>query len=350
MKLKEILYKNELTKSDLVYLFGITEINELDQLFARADEVRREFCGEDVNLRGMIEFSNFCESHCLYCGLREDNFSIKRYRMTADEIIETARIINNIGIKTIVLQSGEDNYYDTDIISYIIYTIKQSSETEVTLSLGERGFDEYRAWKISGADRYLLKFETSNPKQYSLYHPDDNLSERLSHLKYLKRVGYQVGSGNLIGLPTQSIEDIIEDLFLIKNLNVDLAAFSPFVPSAFTPYQNKPQGNVILALKTISIARLLLKDANILSTNALDSIDPQGREKGLNAGANVVLLNFTPQPYRENYLTYKNKRGISEHPIHSAISLQQRIEAIGKKVSTSQGSSLNIDKIKYDGQ
>lgn len=345
MKLKEILFKNELTKDDLAYLFEIKEQNELEHLFQRADEVRREHCGDDVHLRGIIEFSNFCEAHCLYCGLREDNFSIKRYRMTADEIIETARTINNIGIKTVVLQSGEDNYYDTDIISYIIYSIKQNSETTVTLSLGERGFDEYRAWKISGADRYMLKYETSNSKQYSIYHPQDNLSERLSHLKYLKRVGYEIGTGNLIGLPDQSIEDLVNDLLLIKNLDMDLASFAPFVPAAFTPYQNKSAGNVILALKTIAIARILLKDANILSTTALDSIDPFGREKGLNAGANVVMLNFTPQPYRENYQIYKNKRGISEHPIHSAISLQQRIEAIGKKVSTSQGNSLNINKV-----
>lgn len=350
MKLKEILYKENLSRDDLIYLFNISEMYELDQLFERADEVRRENCGDDVVLRGLIEFSNFCEAHCNYCGLREDNFSLKRYRMTAEEIIETARTINNVGIKTIVLKSGDDTYYDTDIISYIIYTIKQSSETAVTLALGERGFDEYRAWKISGADRYLMKFETSNSMQYSIHHPDENLSDRINHIKYLRRLGYEIGTGNLIGLPSQSIDDLVNDLILVKNLGTDLAAFSPFVPAAFTPYQNKQSGNVILSLKTIAIARLYLKKVNILSTNALDSIDPYGREKGLNVGANVVMINFTPQPYRENFQSYKNKRGITEQPIHSAISLQQRIEAISKKVLTSQGNSLNVNKVNYDGQ
>ena len=153
------------------------------------------------HVRGIIDFSNYCSQNCLYCGLREDNFALPRYRMTPDEIIETAQQITNHGIYTIVLQSGEDSFFDTDLIAYIIYSIKQKSNTAITLSLGERGFDEYRTWKIAGADRYLLKHETANSKLYSIYHLKQKLSDRVAHLKFLKRIGYQIGSGNMIGMP-----------------------------------------------------------------------------------------------------------------------------------------------------
>jgi len=260
--------------------------------------------------------------------------------MTPEEIIETAKVISNAGVYTIVLQSGEDTFYDADMISYIIYSIKQNTNLAITLSIGERRFDEYRAWKIAGADRYLLKHETSNSSHYYAYHSRQQLDDRINHLKFLKQIGFQVATGSLIGLPMQSIDDIADDIILCKELNVDMAAFGPFIPVPFTPYKSHKPGSVELTLKTVAVARLVLKNVHIPATTALDSIDPMGREKGLACGANVVMPDFTPHPYRENYLIYPGKRGISDDPLASHKSIQSRIEAIGRRISASRGDSL----------
>ncbi len=340
MDLGLILNKEELTREEIIFLLSLTGNEEINALFGRADEVRRQFSGDEVHLRGIIDFSNFCEQNCIYCGLREENFSITRYRMTPEEIIETAKIISNEGIYTVVLQSGEDSFYDTDMISYIIYSIKQNTNLAVTLSIGERRFDEYKAWKIAGADRYLLKHETSDEKHYFAYHNRQRLYDRINHLRYLKQIGYQVASGSLIGLPMQSIENIADDILLCKELDVDMAAFGPFIPVPFTPYKSHKQGSVELTLKTIAAARLVLKDVHIPATTALDSIDKEGREKGLKCGANVVMPDFTPHPYREKYIIYPGKRGIAEDPLSAHKMIKRRIEAIGRKISASRGDTL----------
>jgi len=225
MNLPELLNKDNLNKEEIVYLLSLSKQDERDALFNRADQIRREYCGDEVHLRGIIEFSNHCSENCMYCGLRQDNLKLERYRMSAEEIITTAKLVYKAGVKTIVLQSGEDDYYDKDLIAYIIYTIKQETDAAITLCLGERSFSEYSTWKIAGADRYLLKHETSNPKHYSIYHTGGRLENRIGHLKYLKKIGYQVGTGNIIGLPMQTAEDIAEDILLCKELNVDMAAF-----------------------------------------------------------------------------------------------------------------------------
>ncbi len=339
MDLDKLLNKTELSKEEIVYLLELEKKEDIQKLFNKADEIRSKHCGDEVHLRGVIEFSNYCSQHCMYCGLREENFSIKRYRMTAEEIIETAKHISNLGIKTIVLQSGQDGYYDTDMISFIIYSIKQSTDVAISLSLGERGFDEYKAWKIAGADRYLLKQESTNPKLYSIYHCSQSLFERLNHIKYLKSIGFQIGSGNIIGLPLQTINDIADDIISLKEFDVDMAAIGPFIPSDFTPYQNKKPGSVELTLKSMAVTRLVLKNVHIPSTTALDTLDEFGREKGLSVGANVVMPNFTPHPYREQYIIYKNKRGVKDNPDAAYNKLQARIQTIGRKLSNTKGHS-----------
>lgn len=342
MQLKDILYKNELSKEEIVYLLNLTDEKDKQKLFERADEVRAEYCGEEVHLRGIIDFSNHCEQNCLYCGLRTDNLKLQRYRMSPEEIIEIAKQIANLGIFTIVLQSGEDNFYDTDLIAYIIYSIKQKSNVAITLSLGERGFDEYRTWKIAGADRYLLKHETANPKLYSIYHLHQQLHERIAHLKFLKKLGYQVGSGNMIGLPMQTVEDIADDILLCKELDLDMAAFGPFIPSPDTPYRNKKPASVDLTLKTMAVARIVLKSVHIPATTALATLDENGRIKGLRAGANVVMPDFTPSPYREKYQIYANRRCIGDDPRYCRSCLQLQIESIGRRISTTRGDSLKM--------
>ncbi|MFH1195914.1 MAG: [FeFe] hydrogenase H-cluster radical SAM maturase HydE [bacterium] len=341
MKLNELLnIEKELNRDEIIFLLNLSDTSDKIKLFNSADAVRKVYCGDEIHLRGVIEFSNYCNENCLYCGLREDNFTIKRYRMSAEEIISTAQQISNLGIRTLVLQSGEDSYYNTDFIAHVIYSIKQSADVSITLSVGERGFDEYRTWKIAGADRYLLKHETANAEWYSIYHLKEKLNIRLEHLKFLKSIGYQIGSGNMIGLPMQTIEDIADDILLLKQLDVDMAAIGPFIPSPFTPYQKKPSGSVDMTLKALAIGRIVLKNVHIPATTAIDSIDIEGREKSLKAGANVIMPNFTPHPYREYYKIYPNKRGSKDDPLLAHKSLQSRIELIGRKISTGKGDSL----------
>jgi biotin synthase len=342
-ELDEILQQDDFSRDEIVYLLQLSDKEEIDKLYARADAIRKAYCTDEVHLRGIIEFSNHCQQNCLYCGLREDNISLSRYRMSADEIIDTAKKISNLGIRTIVLQSGEDSFYDTDIIAYIIYSIKQSTDAAVTLSIGERGFDEYRTWKIAGADRYLLKHESANPGHYFTYHLRQRLEERINHLRFLKRVGYQIGSGNMIGLPKQSLEDIADDILLCKELDVDMAAFGPFIPAPFTPYHNFAAGSVELTLKTIAIARILLKKVHIPATTALDVLDEFGREKGLKTGANVLMPNFTPDQYKQKYEIYPNKnRAIKQEFNKNKSILQARIEKLGRSISQTQGNSLKM--------
>jgi biotin synthase len=231
--------------------------------------------------------------------------------MTGEEILESAKLIHAKGLRTIILQSGEDSFYDTDFISYLIYSIKRRFDVAITLNLGQRTFDEYKTWKIAGADSYLLKYESANPKLFSLYHGKAKLEERISQLRYLKRIGYRVGSGNIIGLPHQSIEDIADDIILFKELNIDLAAFGPFIPALNTPYQNCIEGDISLALRVTAIIRLMLNEVQILSGAACDTLDCKGSEKGVSAGANLIMRNYTPAPYRKDYHVFDGEQDIN---------------------------------------
>ncbi len=342
MNLNEILNKEELTKEEIIFLLNLKDQNDQQKLFDKADEVRSIFCGNEVHLKGIIEFSNYCEQNCLYCSLREDNDILTRYRMTPEEIIESAHVISNLGIPTIVLQSGEDNYYDTNKLAYIIYQIKQNSDAAITLCLGERGFNEYRAWKIAGADRYFLKYETANPQLYSSYHQEQKLEERISHLRFLRKIGYQIGSGNMIGLPMQTIEDIADDILLCKELDLDMAAFNQFVPSPNTPFQKKTAGDVHLTLRTMAVARIVLKMIHIPAVIAFASLDDDGRIKGLNAGANLVMPDLTPSSNREQNQFYPDKKCVNDNLLSYKMCLQLQIESIVKKIANSRVDSLKL--------
>lgn len=342
-RLQKILNKDDLSREEIIKLLSLNNQEEINLLFEIANKVREKFVGNEVHFRGVIEFSNYCSQHCLYCGIREDNFAIQRYRMTADEIIETARLIYTNGVKTIVLQSGEDSFFDTDMISYLVYSIKSKFDLTITLSLGERNFNEYRTWKIAGADRYLLKHETANSKLYYVLHSKSKLNDRINHLKYLKNLGYQIGTGNIVGLPGQKIEDIADDILLCKELDVDMADFGPFISAPFTPLQSQHSGSIELALKTIAVARLTLKNVNIAAPTSLDSLDEFGREKGLNCGANVVMPNFTPLLYREYYQIYKNKCGISDDPEISYKIIRQRVENLQREIVNNRGDRISAN-------
>lgn len=346
MNLDSILNKEELTQEEIVFLLSLSNTGDIEKLYNRADELRALYCGNEVHFRGILEFSNYCVQNCIYCGLREDNYAISRYRMTPDEIIDTTHKIVSNGIGTIILQSGEDPYFDTDLMAYIVYSIKQKNDIAITLSMGERGFDEYRTWKIAGADRYLLKHETANAKNYSVYHNRQKLSDRLAHLQFLKNLGYQIGTGSIIGLPLQTAEDIADDILLCKELDVDMAVFDPFIATPNTPYRSEADGSAELTLKTIAAARIVLKNSHITATAETDAADESGRAKGLSAGANVVMPDLTPQIYRSNYKIYPGMRSADESPEESSEKLEEKITAIGRKISFKRGDSLKNQRFR----
>lgn len=328
-----------MNKQEIVRLLSLTDYDEINGLFQEAETVRDTYCGREVHLRGIIEFSNYCAQNCNYCGLRRSNDAVTRYRMSIDEILATAGTISKNGIGTIVLQSGEDFAYTRQDITEIIRRIKNNYDTAITLSLGERRFDEYEEWFKAGADRYLLKHETANAALYSVIHNKQKLEDRLTHIRFLKSVGFQTGSGNIIGFPGQTIEDIADDILLCGELDLDMVSFSPFLPCADTPYSDKQKCDLLLTLKTMAVARLYLKNVHIPATTALATLDEQGREKGILAGANVVMPSYTPAPYRSDYKIYNDKKCITEDPIGCLPCLKMRIMSTGLDVATGKGHS-----------
>ncbi|GAB4289000.1 MAG: [FeFe] hydrogenase H-cluster radical SAM maturase HydE [Ignavibacteriaceae bacterium] len=340
-----ILNKNYLNKDDIIFLLKLNEEKGIGKLFCKADQIRQKYCGNDVHLRGIIELSNYCEQDCLYCGLRRGNKSLKRYRMSKNEILDTARRIYDAGLKTIVLQSGEDSWFSKADLSEIISSIKNEMDVAITLSLGERTADEYEEWRKAGADRYLLKHETANPRLYSMYHQRQKLTDRIKNLLQLKSLGYQVGSGNLIGLPHQTTEDIADDILICKELNVDMASFSPFIPSPNTPYENKNAADPHLVFKTIAVTRIVLKDVHLPVTTALSTLYPSAREKALKVGANVIMPNFTPEPYRNYYLIYPNKNRIESVPDEMISSVKKLVNSLGRNIGVTRGDSLKQNRI-----
>ncbi len=306
------------------------------ELFKEADDVRKAFCGDEVHIRGIIEFSNHCLRNCLYCGLRRENKNISRYKMSPEEIIKTSNEIIQLGVKTIVLQSGDDLEFSRKMLSEVISKIKKRNpDIAITLSTGERPLDDYKAFKDSGADRYLLKHETANPLLYGKLHPGQSLKKRLEILEYLKKLGYQIGAGSIVGLPGQTLEDLAEDILILKNLNVDMAGIGPFIPQKDTPLKNSPCGSLELTLKVLALTRIVVKNVHLAATTALATLSPhKGQLLGFKAGCNVIMPDFTPENYRKNYVIYDNK--VRVH-LESA---KELILKLKRKVSRNRGDSL----------
>ena len=338
-KIETILHKEELTKEEIIFLLSLEDESDMEKLFERANTIRSLYCGKEVHLRAIIEISNHCEQDCLYCGLRNENSKLQRYRMDIDEVIKTAERIYLSGIKTVVLQSGEDRLLTKKCVIRIIKEIKENYDLAITLSFGEREFDNYAEWKIAGADRYLLKHETANAGKYPIYHLGQRLEERLEHLRFLKSIGFQIGTGNIIGLPRQTIEDIGDDILLCKELEADMVSFSPFIPSPETPYRNQRSTNINLAFKTIAVARIVLKDVHMPATTALAALIQNGYEKGLMIGANVIMPNFTPLHYYEKYKIYPKERLIKNYQ-NSLHDIKESISKLGRGISNTKGDSL----------
>ncbi|MBP3514045.1 MAG: [FeFe] hydrogenase H-cluster radical SAM maturase HydE [Elusimicrobiaceae bacterium] len=332
--LARALRREELSKADITALLCI---REPAPLFAAADRVRREFVGDEVYLRALIEFSNYCKNDCLYCGIRRSNPKADRYRLTPEKIIETARNAAGLGYKTVVLQSGEDLWFDTDKLCRIIREIKKL-DVAVTLSIGEKTREEYAAYRRAGADRYLLRIETTDKALYEKLDPGMSWDNRARCLYDLKELGYEVGSGSLVGLPGQTLESLADDLLFFKNLPVDMAGIGPFIPHPQTPLAAETaQGHFELSLKMMAVMRLLLPDINIPATTAMETLHPQGRLLALKCGANVVMPNATQGDARVKYELYPGKICTGDAPEQCRGCIQRKIESIGRTVCGSYG-------------
>lgn len=325
---------NSLTREEIIDLLRDEEINE--ELYEAADRVRKKYMGDEVHLRGLIEFSNICKRNCMYCGLRSGNKNIKRYRLMPDEIIELARKGVSYGYKTFVLQSGEDEYYTIEKMQYIISSIKKF-DVAVTVSIGEKTFEEYKAYKEVGADRYLIRIETTDSKLYNELDPGMSHEDRKRCLRDLKKLGYEVGSGSLVGLPNQTIESIAEDILFFKEIGADMIGIGPFIPNEDTPLKDAKGGELHLSLKVMALVRILLKDINIPATTAMESLNKNGRIMALKSGANVVMPNVTEGEYRKLYALYPGKICVNDTPAHCRGCITGKITSIGRYVSQSKG-------------
>lgn len=330
---------NKLNKNQIIQLLSCDE-EDSHFLFDSANKLREKEVGNEVHLRGLIEFSNYCKKDCEYCGLRKSNTNLLRYRLTIEEIIDTAKSAEALGYKTVVLQSGEDGFYGADKLASIVEGIKKNTDLAVTLSAGEFNYNEYKTIRNAGTDRYLLRFETSDKKMYQKLHPDSVFEERIECLHFLKDLKYQVGSGFMVGLPDETIEILADNLILLRDLDVDMVGIGPFIPNPDTAMSNQKGGLLLESLKAVAITRLILKNAHIPATTAMGSLDPKGREKALNAGANVVMPNVSPMKYRELYALYPNKICITDDPGHCRNCITGKIHALGRTVALNHGHSL----------
>ena len=325
---------SEFSRNDIIEILKDDSNN--DWLFSLADKTREEYVGDEVHLRGLIEFSNICKRQCKYCGLRCEDKFIDRYRISKENIISYAEHAVNMGYKTIVLQSGEDEYYNTDLMCEIIAGIKKLG-VALTLSIGEKTYEEYKAFKEAGADRYLIRIETTDKTLYNQMHPNMDFDNRVRCLEDLGRLGYEVGTGCLVGLPNQSIESLADDILFFKEINADMVGIGPFIPHPHTPLKDSATGSFTLALKVMALTRILLKDINIPATTAMETLNPNGRIIALQSGANVVMPNVTTTEYRAKYEIYPNKICINENPDKCKGCISAKIQSIGRSVSTSFG-------------
>lgn len=329
-----LLDKTDFTKAEIVELLN-ADGDSCSKLFAVADEIKREYIGSKVYFRGLIEFSNICSKDCFYCGIRKSNTNVHRYNLSDNEILDAARFAYENNYGSLVLQSGEiGNDQFAGRIENLLKKIKALSDDKlgITLSVGEQPRDVYKRWFDAGAHRYLLRIETSIRQLYRRLHPDGHSFEnRLKCLKTLQDIGYQTGTGVMIGLPFQTVEDLADDLLFMQSFNIDMAGMGPYLEHEETPlYAHNDvlwpiEKRFSMALKMIAVLRIMMKDINIASATALQAIDPVGREKGVKVGANVIMPNITPGMYRNDYSLYQNKPCTDEEPAQCRGCLDARL-------------------------
>lgn len=332
--IQKAIKTHTLEKKEIAELLSTTQFDE--EIYNAADKVRQKYVGDCVHLRGLIEFSNICKQNCEYCGLRKDNNTIKRYRLSQEEIIDFAEKAKTYGYKTVVLQSGEDSFFTTERLLPILKSIKEL-DLAITLSLGERTFEEYKQLKDAGADRFLIRIETTDKDLYQRFHPNMDFENRVDCLKHLKDLCYEVGTGCLVGLPGQTVESLADDILFFKSIEADMIGIGPFIPNPETPLKDSEGGSFELARKVMAITRLLLPDTNIPATTAMESLNPNGRILALQSGANVVMPNVTEGDYRKYYELYPGKICVNDTPAKCINCISGKINDIGRTISTEYG-------------
>lgn len=337
--IEKLIETHKLTPKEYEYLIENRNSEATEYLASEAVRVRRKIYGDTVFIRGLIEISNICKNDCYYCGIRKSNAKCERYRLTREEILECCKEGYDLGFRTFVLQGGEDAFFTDEWLEELIHSIKnQYSDCAVTLSLGERSKESYRRLFEAGADRYLLRHETADREHYAMLHPENQtLDERMNCLQNLKETGYQVGCGFMVGSPYQTSAHLAKDLKFIEKFAPDMCGIGPFIPHKETPFAEKVAGNVELTCYLLSIIRLIKPNILLPATTALGSLAEDGREKGILAGANVVMPNLSPASVRKKYMLYNNKVSDGAESAQSKDALVERMRLIGYRVVTDRG-------------
>ncbi|MBR3045910.1 MAG: [Oscillospiraceae bacterium] len=331
---------HDLTDSEI--LTFLREPQPEQELFAAADAERRKWYGDAVFLRGLIEFTNYCKNNCYYCGIRAGNSHAERYRLTNEQILDCCKEGYALGYRTFVLQGGEDPYYTDDKICELVSAIAaQHPDCRITLSIGEKPRESYQRYYDAGARRYLLRHETASPEHYRMLHPESmSLENRKRCLCDLKAIGYQVGSGFMIGSPYQTPENLLADIRFLQELQPAMIGVGPYITHTETPFADQPSGDLHLSLKIIALLRLLFPKALIPATTAFGSMHPQGRELALKAGGNVMMPNLSPTAVRKLYDLYENKICTGEEATQCKGCLERRIQSAGYRIVSDVGDSL----------
>ena len=315
-----------------------------EYLAEKARAVREKYYGKAVYMRGLIEFTNICKNNCYYCGIRRDNANAERYRLSEEQILSCCDIGYELGFRTFVLQGGEDPYYTDELIVSIVSAIKgRYPDCAVTLSIGEREKESYQKFFDAGADRYLLRHETADKSHYEMLHPAElSFDHRMQCLKDLKDIGYQVGCGMMVGSPYQTTEHLVKDLRFLQEFKPEMVGIGPFIPHHDTQYADCAAGTVEMTVRLLSIIRLLLPDVLLPATTALGTIDPRGREKGILAGANVVMPNLSPSDVRGKYLLYDNKICTGDEAAECIRCMAMRISSAGYETVVARGDHVSF--------
>lgn len=338
-RIDELADAHILPGEELTALISDASPESDEYLFAQARKAREAVYGKAVYMRGLIEFTNYCKNDCYYCGIRRSAKSAQRYRLSEEQILGCCEAGYALGFRTFVLQGGEDGYYTDERIIAIVSHIKaRYPDCAVTLSIGERERASYEAFFAAGADRYLLRHETADDTHYRLLHPPElSLTHRKQCLRDLKEIGYQVGCGFMVGSPGQTPEHLAEDLQLIHELQPHMVGIGPFVPHHDTPFAKEEQGGLELTLRLLAVIRLMEPHVLLPATTALGTIDPHGREKGIFAGANVVMPNLSPQNVRKKYMLYDNKICTGDEAVECVECLGNRIASTGYELVCDRG-------------
>lgn len=341
---EKLIRQHELTKEEYVELLKQYDNEEVvNRLAQEAVRLRKENYGEKVFIRGLIEFTNYCKNNCYYCGIRGGNKNAVRYRLSKEEILSCCENGYELGFRTFVLQGGEDLHYTDELMADIVREIKQKyPDCAVTLSIGERSYESYKILKEAGADRYLLRHETANEQLYGYLHPSNlSLKNRMKCLQDLKSLGYQVGAGFMVGSPTQTLENLAEDLVFLKEFEPQMVGIGPFIPHHDTKFAEEAAGSVELTVFLLSIVRIILPKVLLPATTALATASEDGREKGLKAGANVVMPNLSPTDNRKKYDLYDNKVSTGGEAAESLEILERLIAKAGYRMVKERGDAIN---------